>query len=86
VWWDNREILQTVQALEEATGQRILLYVGTGESKSTVENVRILKEALIDKGWPERQIEYIEAPNAGHNERAWAEQAKSMLLFLYQSE
>ncbi|MEJ2614047.1 MAG: alpha/beta hydrolase-fold protein [Ignavibacteriaceae bacterium] len=86
VWWDNRQILKTVQTLKEPTNQRILLYAGTGEGEKRVKNLNMLKNKLIEKGWAESQIEYIVAPDAEHNERAWAEQAKNMLLFLFRSE
>lgn len=82
VWWDNRRILQTVQTLEEPSSQHFMLYVGTGESERTVENSKALRNALLDKVWEESQIEYIETPGAGHNEQAWSEQARNILLFL----
>ena len=86
MWWDNRQILRTVKTLKEPTSQRILLYVGTGESERTVKNLDMLKNELLKKGWSENQIKYIEEPDAGHNERAWAAQAKKMLLFLFRSD
>jgi len=85
VWWDDRHILRAVQTLDEPTGQHIFLYVGTGESERTVENVKTLKSELLIKGWNDNQIEFIEAEGAGHNESAWAKQAENILLFLNKS-
>jgi len=82
VWWDNRQILKTVQMVNGPASQRIFLYVGTGESERTVENVETLKSELLKSGWKENQIEFIEAAGAGHDESAWSEQAVNMLLFL----
>lgn len=82
VWWDNRKILQTVSYLGEPRSQQILLYVGTGESERTMENLKELRNTLLEKGWQEGQITYIEAAGAEHNEQAWAKQANNILLFL----
>ena len=65
VWWDDNQILQTVDNLAEPTDQRIWLYMGTGESDRAVKNVRILHNKLLVKGWGEDNIGYVEAVDAG---------------------
>ena len=83
VWWDDRVILTTVSNLTEPAHQPIFLYVGTGEAGSTVRNTVALKEALVNAGWPDNSIVYVETPDAGHNERAWAAQAENFLRFVF---
>jgi predicted alpha/beta superfamily hydrolase len=86
VWWDDRVILKTVQNLSKPTHQDIRLYVGTGESEGTVKNVRELEHVLKAKGWANNRLEYVEVPDAGHNERAWSAQAAAMLRFIFNDD
>mgnify|MGYP000653784737 CR=1 FL=1 len=83
VWWDQHWIVDRVNNLEKATGQRIWLDIGTGEGKASIENTRMLRVALEDKGWNEKNLHYLEAAGAGHNESAWAKRVPEMLRFLY---
>lgn len=86
VWWDDRWILQQIQNLEEPTGQKIWLDIGTAEGNSAVQDTRVLRDLLLDIGWTEKTFKYVEAQNAPHNERAWAERVPDMLRFLYGTE
>jgi predicted alpha/beta superfamily hydrolase len=86
VWWDEQWILQQVQNLLEPTGQRIWLDIGTAEGASAVQNTRVLRDLLMDIGWTEKSLNYVEAENAPHNEQAWAERVPEMLRFLYGNE
>lgn len=81
IWWDNKYILEVVRNLPEETRQNILLYIGTEEGHA-IKHVRELYELLLQKGWHKNEIEYIEVKGAGHNEKAWASQAKPMLKFV----
>lgn len=83
VWWNDKQILNTIKNLPEQTEQRIWLYVGTEESGESLSNVQLLKEALLEKGWFENNIGYMESPGAVHSESAWSKQAKDMLRFLF---
>lgn len=89
VWWDNKAILREVQALQTKPRLRIWLDIGTseggnkGNSESTTKDARLLRDALVAKGWKlDADLKYFEAVGAEHNERAWAERAGPMLKFL----
>lgn len=86
VWWDDRQILQTIKSLPKPTGQPIWLYIGTSEGEQAVKDVALLKTILLDKGWSKDELTEVIAPNAVHNEQAWAAQAENMLRFLFSSE
>lgn len=90
VWWDAKAILREVEALTKRPRLRIWLDIGTSEggntraSEVTMANARLLRDALIAKGWKQGQdLKYFEAVGAEHNERAWAERVGPMLRFLY---
>lgn len=82
-WWDERWIIQQVEKLENPTGQKIWLDMGTAEGDQMVNDARALRDALLQKGWDNSDLHYMEAKNAPHNERAWAERFPDMLRFLY---
>ncbi len=84
VWWHGRAILKTVSRLRRKTGQRIWLDVGTSESQRALPDVRLLKDALEEKGWRlGKDLGYMEAEGAEHSEWAWAERVAPMLKFLF---
>lgn len=90
VWWDGREIVREVEALPHKTHSRIWLDIGTAESNSptqnevTVANARLLRDALVGKGWREgADLRYFEAEGAPHSEHAWAERVAPILKFLF---
>ncbi|SMO77674.1 alpha/beta hydrolase [Gracilimonas mengyeensis] len=83
VWWDNLWILRQVEQLDQPTGQKIWLDIGTAEGWQMTEHTRALRDALRDTGWDDQNLNYMEAENAAHNERAWAERFPNMLRFLY---
>ena len=84
VWWRNRTILKTVAALPKKPELRIWLDIGTKESTRAVPDARVLRDALIKKGWQLGQdLAYLEAEGAEHTESAWAERVAPMLRFLF---
>jgi predicted alpha/beta superfamily hydrolase len=88
VWWGHRSILQTVRkAIIDEPPARLWLDTGTqegGRPETTTRNARLLRDALIRKGWREGvDLSYTEAEGAGHNERAWGERFGPMLQFLF---
>jgi predicted alpha/beta superfamily hydrolase len=87
VWWDQRMMVRGVQALGKKTRTRIWLDVGTKEGRQptdAVNNARLLRDALIAKGWRENaDLKYVEDEGAEHNEKAWAERGGPLLKFLY---
>lgn len=61
---------------------RLYLDIGTIEGEGMVANARLLRQALVAKGYrPGRDLHYVEA-EAGHNEAAWASRFQDALPFL----
>ena len=86
VWWDGRRILGDVAALEAKTGARIWLDMGTEEGVRAVADARLLRDALLAKGWDlDRDLRYHEARGARHTEAAWALRVEPILRYLYPS-
>jgi predicted alpha/beta superfamily hydrolase len=90
VWWANNHIVRHVEALPKNPPLRIWLDIGTREGRNaeeaqkTVAGARLLKESLIKKGWRlGKNLKYLEAPDAEHNERAWAARVELILEFLF---
>jgi predicted alpha/beta superfamily hydrolase len=86
VWWNDSQILQIVESMEEPTFQRIWLDMGSDEGDNMLTGARQLKDLLVRNGWEEGEnLSYMEAEGATHSERAWSARAESMLRFLYAS-
>ena len=84
VWWDSRFPLRQVAALAAHPPLRIWMDMGTGEGERSVADARALRDALVAKGWtPGKDLSYLEAPGAEHNEDAWARRVEPMLRFLF---
>jgi predicted alpha/beta superfamily hydrolase len=90
VWWANNYIVKYVDAERKRPPVRIWLDIGTKEggnveeARKAVADARVLKEALVRKGWkPGRDLSYFEADGAEHNERAWAARVEPILEFLF---
>lgn len=84
IWWDDRVILKTVEAVPAKLPLRIWLDAGTGEGEETTANARLLRDALVAKGWTvDGDLRYFEMPGGEHNERSWAARVGPMLEYLY---
>ena len=90
VWWADNQIVHYTQALPAKPRLRIWLDIGTKEGRNakeaqdTVNGARLLRDALVAKGWkPGKDLKYLEAEGAEHNERAWAARAATILEFLF---
>jgi enterochelin esterase-like enzyme len=84
VFWDRRHILGCVAQLNAKLPLRIWLDTGTGEGWYTTEYARMLRDALVAKGWTlDAELNYFEADGATHDEHAWAERVAPMLKFLF---
>lgn len=84
IWWNERAIISEVDALQAKPPLRIWLDAGTNEGKDVLSDVRLLKDALLKKGWAEGQdLAYMEAEGGGHNEQSWAARVESVLRFLF---
>jgi predicted alpha/beta superfamily hydrolase len=88
VWWSDRHILKTVNALPHKLPCRIWLDMGTSEGGDEahvhLQNARDLRDALLAKGWKlGAELYYYEAAGAGHTEAAWADRIDLVLRFLF---
>jgi predicted alpha/beta superfamily hydrolase len=84
VWWDGRRILRDVAALESARRARVWLDMGTDEGAYATADARLLRDALVSKGWGlGRDLSYFEAEGAKHTEAAWARRVDPILRFLF---
>ena len=84
VWWDNRVILREVEAISGKRPQRIWLDAGVREGERVINDARLLRDALIEKGWVlEEDLMYFEAEDGEHNERSWGARVGPVLEFLF---
>jgi predicted alpha/beta superfamily hydrolase len=84
VWWDNRSILDVVRSYRSRLRPRMWLDVGTAEGDNAwhvVEDARLLRDTLIEKGWPD--LRYLEVEGAPHSETAWAARFGAVLEYLF---
>lgn len=90
VWWADNHIVRFTGNQLHKLPLRIWLDVGakegrdSAEAKRTVDGARLLKTTLIRRGWREsKDLQYIEAEDAEHNEKAWAARVPQILEFLF---
>jgi predicted alpha/beta superfamily hydrolase len=90
VWWGDKQIVHYTEAISGKPSLRVWLDIGTKEGRDakdaqeTVDGARLLRDTLVKKGWRlGKDLKYFEAPEAEHNERAWAARAAPMLEFLF---
>ena len=84
VWWGDHRIISEVQALRAKPHTRIWLDMGTDEGANATADARLLRDALVGKGWHlDRDLKYFEAAGAKHSEAAWAERVEPFLRFLF---
>lgn len=90
VWWADNQIVHYTEAESRKPRLRVWLDIGTKEGRDakeaqkTVDGARLLKTALIKKGWREGEdLKYFEAEGAEHNEKAWAARTAAILQFLF---
>ena len=48
-----------------------------------MRNARALKALLLEKGWRDEHLRYLEAEDAPHSETAWAARVEGILEFLF---
>jgi predicted alpha/beta superfamily hydrolase len=90
VWFAEKQIVSYARALKTKPKTRIWMDMGTKEggnpeeAQRAVTDARLLKETLEKKGWKSgRDLHYLEAEGAEHNESAWAQRVAPMLTFLF---
>ncbi len=84
VWWDNCVVLDMVNAIEEGGKPPLKIWLDTGTQEPGWERARLLRDALIEKGWRlYDDLFYFEDEGASHTEGAWAHRLEAALRFLY---
>jgi predicted alpha/beta superfamily hydrolase len=82
VWWDHQAIVKMVEELPEKLPLKMWLDTGTYEPGW--ERARILRDALVEKGWRlYDDLQYMEFEGADHSEAAWAARIDPALRFLF---
>jgi predicted alpha/beta superfamily hydrolase len=83
VWWADEFIVKEV-ARATKPNTRVWLDIGTEEGDEALIGARRLRDALVEKGWVlGRDLTYVEAARARHDETAWAARFASMARFLF---
>ena len=84
VWWNHRVIVRFAQASVPEPRPRIWLDIGTREGPRIVDDVEMLRDALVRKGWRiDKDLHYERVEGAEHNEAAWARRVRPFLEFLF---
>jgi len=90
VWFAGKHILHYVESLPKKPKVRLWIDMGTKEGRTpeeaqqSVADVRLLRDALVRKGWRlGKDLNYFEAEGAEHNEAAWAARVEAILAFLF---
>ena len=85
VWWDDRFILRDVARATIAPTLRAKLWLdmGANETVTAIPNVRLLRAALIERGWSDANLRYTEDADGSHDEASWALRVPAMLRYLY---
>lgn len=84
IWWDRGVILREVKDVKTKPALRIWLDVGTEEERGRTDTTRLLRDALIKKGWAlNADLMYYEAKGARHEDSEFGKRAGLFLKFLY---
>ena len=84
IWWHDRAILKMLMRTSTKPNLRIWLDIGLKEPSQAVPDTRLLRDALIKKGWQQGcDLAYTEAEEGDHTEWAWAQRSAPMLRFLF---
>ncbi|MGI8481133.1 MAG: alpha/beta hydrolase [Chthoniobacterales bacterium] len=84
VWWDDCEIYEMVEALDETAKLPLKIWLDTGTHEEGWERASELRDRLIQKGWRlHDDLHYFEAEGGDHSEGAWAVRMDAVLRFLF---
>jgi predicted alpha/beta superfamily hydrolase len=84
IWWDDRSIVKMVKAYRSPARPKIWLDAGTAEGPETIPDLRLLRDALLEKNWA-GSLAYHEFEGADHSERAWRQRFGKVLRWLFQA-
>ena len=81
---DEGQIIRFVEALPEKPATLVWTDMGTDEGFAALKYARLLRDALVAKGWREGvDLVYLEAEGEPHDEVAWAKRMPAILEFLF---
>ena len=84
LWWNQRWILNFAARRRVKSRPRIWLDAGTQEGRTTIEDLRRLRDILLRKGWQlGADLDFQEIQGGQHNEAAWAQRVGPFLQFLF---
>ncbi len=84
VWWNHGVIVRFAQTSVPEPRPHIWLDIGTREGPRIVDDVEMLRDALVHKGWRlGENLHYQRVEGAEHNEAAWAQRVRPFLEFLF---
>jgi CubicO group peptidase (beta-lactamase class C family)/pimeloyl-ACP methyl ester carboxylesterase len=87
VWWNNKVIITSVQTLGSKPHLRIWMDCGTAEGVQMKNDLRLLRDALVTKGWDlDSDLKYVEVKGAVHDHDAWAQRVGPFLKYLFHKE
>jgi predicted alpha/beta superfamily hydrolase len=88
VWWDEREVVRFIGGLKRKARPRLWVDIGTAEEGW--QDTRVLRAALLARGWRESggdggepDLRYGEIEGASHHESAWAARIGEVLRWLF---
>jgi predicted alpha/beta superfamily hydrolase len=85
LWFADAQLFEHLDACDYVDG-RVYLDIGLDEGAEHVNHVHALHMRLLAKGYRQGQdLFYVEEPEAGHDESAWARRLRTALYFLLPS-
>jgi predicted alpha/beta superfamily hydrolase len=82
LWFAGRSIFSTLAASRHSSG-RIYLDIGAREGRVAVDDARLMRDALIEKGYAlGSELRWVEDPKGRHNEVDWGRRFGDALTFL----
>lgn len=83
LWWDFGVAFRQLSAWTPASPRpRLWLDFGGNEGLVHLTLARRMHTSLRERGWSDADLHYLEVPDAGHDEAAWAARVEPMLRFL----
>lgn len=93
LWWNGEEARALVRGTRARPPLRIWLDMGGHEGSGAeawagnLDRARAFRDALVGAGFRlDRELRYLEVPDGGHNEAAWAARLPQVLRFLFPTE
>jgi predicted alpha/beta superfamily hydrolase len=82
LWFAGRSIFSTLERSPHVSG-RIYLDIGAREGKVALDDARLMRDALIRKGYtPGSELRWVEDPKGRHNEVDWGRRFGDASTFL----